>query len=1128
MSNFGFLQPEFPAIYNAAQRASAAVYPDPRAACFYARRALELAVSWAFKHDPALRLPYQDTLSALIHEPTFRASAGETVYVKAQLITRLGNQAVHSQAQISTADALTAVREFFHVSYWLAHTYSRAVRPASALVFNPQLLPRTAPIPRQTLEQLQSLEAGLRERDEKLSAILADRNALDEELKRLRAEVAEARRAAESRPDTHDYSEAETRDTFIDLLLREAGWPLNEQRDREFPVSGMPNAEGHGFVDYVLWGDDGKPLALIEAKRTKRDPRVGQQQAKLYADCLDQQFGQRPVIFYTNGYEHWLWDDAQYPPRSVQGFFKKAELELMIQRRSTRLSLAGATIDSAIVERAYQTRAIRRICEAFEKNRDRRGLLVMATGAGKTRTVIALCDVLMRCNWAKRILFLADRVALVNQAVNAFKLHLPAASPVNLVTEKNTEGRVFVSTYPTMMGLIDETNAETGGGLRRFGPGHFDLIVIDEAHRSIYQRYGAIFDYFDSLLVGLTATPVDEIDRNTYRLFHLETGVPTDVYGIDEAVRDGYLVPPKAVSVPLRFQREGIDYNGLSDEEKAAWDDLEWTEEGEVPNRVEAEAVNKWLFNIDTVDKVLQHLMTRGQKVASGDKIGKTIIFAKNQAHANFIEDRFNRNYPHYKGSFARTITFQTGYAQSLINAFSNSVKPPQIAISVDMLDTGIDVPEVLNLVFFKLVRSKTKFWQMLGRGTRLCPDVFGPGTHKKFFYIFDYCQNLEYFSQNPEATEGAGSESLSKRLFVGRLELIEELDRRYASNASEQERALRQYTAGELRTEVAQMNLNNFIVRPKRRYVERYAEPAAWKTLNLEHYAELAEHVAGLPTEAEDPDIEACQFDYLMLRLQLALLRAEPAFTRLRETVQGIAQLFSEKESIPMVREQMELILEVLTDAFWEDVTAPILDGVRRRLRALVKLIEKTKRKPVFTDFADEMGEEIEIVLPGIVAAGDFERFREKARAFLRKHEDHPAIRKVRENERLNSEDLLALERLLLEAGIGTAEDIRQAREASHGFGLFIRSLAGMDRQAATKAFEHFLQGRRLTANQHEFVELVLSHLTERGYVDPVILYESPFTDLSARGVEGLFASGEVVQIVEILADIRHRALAG
>ncbi|MGH2882438.1 MAG: DEAD/DEAH box helicase family protein, partial [Solirubrobacteraceae bacterium] len=608
-------------------------------------------------------------------------------------------------------------------------------------------------------------------------------------------------------------------------------------------------------VDYVLWGDDGKPLAVVEAKKTTRDARAGQQQAKLYADCLETRFGQRPLIYYTNGYEHWFWDDTNYPPRPVQGFRKKDELQLLVQRRSSRRPLAEARINPGIVERHYQQRAIRRIAETFEQEHQRRALVVMATGAGKTRTVIALADLLMRCNWAKRILFLADRLALVTQAVNAFKRHLPDAAPVNLVTDRDTDGRVYVSTYPTMMNLIDQV----GGPQRRFGVGHFDLVIVDEAHRSIYQKYRAIFDYFDALLVGLTATPRDEIDRNTYNLFHIENSVPTDAYPLDEAIADGYLVPPRAVSVPLRFQREGIRYDDLSDDEKDQWDALDWNDDGERPDEVDPEAVNKWLFNTDTVDKVLETLMTRGEKVAGGDRLGKTIIFAKNQHHAAFIAERFYANYPERLGSFAGVITYQSEYAQNLIDNFSVKDKAPHIAISVDLLDTGIDVPEVVNLVFFKIVRSKTKFWQMLGRGTRLCPDLFGPGQDKTQFYIFDFCQNLEFFNQNPETSAGALAVPLSQRLFTARVALIAGLDRRLPadSTATDQvtaaERDLRRDTADLLHTLVAGMKLDNFVVRPHRRWVQTYSARQTWNTLDDEQLTGIAQHLSGLPSAVRD-----------------------------------------------------------------------------------------------------------------------------------------------------------------------------------------------------------------------------------------------------------------------------------
>ena len=1119
MSNFAFLQAEWPQIFAEGQKAEAQVIPDPRTACFYARRTLELAVTWLYKSDSALKLPYQDNLSALIHEPTFKTTVGQKIFIKAKLIKDLGNLAAHSHKPLQQLDSMTAVRELFHICFWLARTYSKAEKPADGLTFNPLLLPKTSPVPPQTLAQLQLLETQLAEKDSKLSELLTGKAALDAELERLRAEIAAIKKQNEATPDEHNYSEAETRDYFIDLLLKESGWALDKKQDREYPVTGMPNEKGEGFVDYVLWGDDGKPLGLIEAKRTKRDARVGQQQARLYADCLEKQFGQRPIIFYSNGYEHWIWDDRNYPPRSVQGFYTKDELERLVQRRTTRTPLGATEINKEIVERYYQERAIRRIGEAFEKDHDRKALVVMATGAGKTRTVIALCDLMMRSNWAKRVLFLADRVALVKQTTNVFKRHLPSASAVNAMEhpEQIADARVLVSTYPTMLRLIDETK----DGRRQFGPGHFDLVIIDEAHRSVYQKYRAIFDYFDSFLVGLTATPTDEVDHNTYGLFELEDGVPTDAYGLEEAVEDKFLVPPRAVSVPLRFQREGMKYDQLSEEERDRWDAIEWDEDGTIPRTVEPEALNRWLFNEDTVDKVLEHLMRLGEKVADGDRMGKTIIFAKNHAHAQFIADRFDKNYPQFKGNFARVIDFQVEYVQSLIDEFSNPARVPHIAISVDMLDTGIDIPEIVNLVFFKMVRSRTKFWQMVGRGTRLRPDLFGFGRDKKYFFIFDYCQNLEFFRENPETTAGSSNESLTKKLFASRVELIAELEKQAGVGGQSE---LRGEVAERLRQEVEQMNVNNFIIRPKRKLVEKYADAKAWETLGVDERNELVSDVAGLPSELVDDDQEAKQFDLLMLRLQLGLLRHERSFTRWSEEVRQIAGALEEKASIPMVRAELELIIEVQTDEFWQDITTTMLEDVRKRLRSLVKFIERTARQHIYTNFTDLIGEETEIELPGFDAGHDVERFRDKTQQFLRAHENDPVIRKLRWNEPLSKADLDALEKILVEAGAGTPGELSKVRSGS-GLGLFVREMVGLDREAAKRAFDGFLAGKILSANQIQFVNLVIDYLTQSGWMSAAQLYESPFTDYSPRGVEGVFDPAQVTQLLSILDNIRQAA---
>lgn len=1130
MSHFEFLKTEWPELHDSAVRTEELAYPDPRACCFYARRALELAVAWMFRNDGSLTLPYQDHLSALLHEPTFRTVVGPRIFSKARILKDLGNQAVHSRIAIRQLDAVTAVRELFQFCFWLARNYSRGKPPDDQLLFDTTRLPKTSSLPPQTVSQLQSLEKQLAEKDQKVTELLGERSALDQELQELRAEIAKVRAANAARPDTHDYSEAETRDYFIDLLLREAGWILDPKKDFEVEVAGMPNTGGVGYVDYVLWGDDGKPLGLVEAKRTKRDPHAGQQQAKLYADCLERQYSQRPVIFFSNGYQHWMWDDTRYPSREIQGFLKKEELELIIQRRAQRTSLSKTEIDTNIVERYYQWRAIRKISEVFEKDNDRKSLLVMATGAGKTRTIIALCDLLMRCNWVKRVLFLADRVALVNQAVNAFKRHFPASSPVNLVTEKDKEGRVCVSTYPTMMGLIDEVQEQQ----RRFSVGHFDLIIIDEAHRSVYQKYRAIFEYFDSLLIGLTATPKDEVDRNTYSLFDLEPGVPTDSYSLEDAVKDRYLVPPVSVSVPLKFQREGINYDELPEEEKEQWDTLEWDETGAVPSRVEAQAVNKWLFNKDTVDKVLENMMTKGVKVAGGDRLGKTIIFAKNHDHAQFIADRFDVNYPQYKGSFARVIDVQVEYAQTLIDDFSGSDKAPHIAISIDMLDTGIDIPEIVNLVFFKLVRSKTKFWQMMGRGTRLREDLFGPGQDKAFFFVFDYCQNLEFFSQNLPTSEGSVIEPLSKKLFGARLELIGELDHKWvdrvaeASSIEDSEQGLREYLAEHLRKQISAMNTNNFLVRPHRALVETFSEPEAWREIKEEDAHRLAINVAGLPTEMKDEDEEAKRFDLLMFRIQLAMLRSEPAFERLRDQVREIAGLLEEKDSIPMVREQMSLIQEIQTDEFWQDITLPLVENARRKLRMLVKLIEKAKRKIIYSDFEDTLGEATGVdLLPTFDPGVNMERFKAKARQFLKAHYDSGPVRKLRMNIALSTQDLEDLERLLIQNGIGSAQEIDQAKQESPGFGIFLLSLVGLDREAAKQAMNRFLSGKTITGNQIEFLNLIIDHLAENGVLDPVLLYGSPYTDISPKGPEGVFTSQQVEDLISVLSDIQKHVSA-
>ena len=1152
MTNFQFLLSEFRPLYEPAKGAEQLAYSDPRACCMRTRHALEQAVHWLYTNDRDLRMPYDSSLGVLLTQPAFEKLLPPHIHQKARLIQKLGNQAVHGSQRIGSGDAMRLLRELFHVLFWLARTFTRASDPKSivaewddkrvpqlvradeAVAFTRDELKKQETRFRQEIEaqhaQIEAREANIAE----TAATLAEREAalaqVNAELAALRAELAQAKAANIAVPDTHDYDEADTRTFFIDVLLREAGWVVGDNAAIEVPVTGMPNGKGEGFVDYVLWGADGKPLAVVEAKRSFTDPDVGRQQAKLYADCLEEMKGQRPLIFFTNGHKTWLWDDRRAPAREVQGFYTRDELELAIQRRQLQTALRDAKINSAIVERSYQQRAIRAMTEAFTQGK-RAGLLTMATGTGKTRTAIALVDLLRRANWVKRILFLADRVALVNQATGEFKKHLPDASPVNLVTDRTGQGRVFLSTYPTMMGLIEEME----GDRRKYGIGHFDLIVIDEAHRSVYQKYGAIFRYFDSYLVGLTATPRSEVDRDTYRLFGLEPGVPTDAYGLDEAVADQYLVPPKSHSVPVKFVREGIKYDDLPDDEKEHWESLDWGdqagegEEGGAPDEVSASDVNKKLFNEHTVDLMLRHLMENGLKVDGGDKIGKTIIFAVNQRHADFIAKRFDQNYPHYKGEFARVITHAVKYAQSLIDDFSIPPKLPQIAISVDMLDTGIDVPEVVNLVFFKTVRSKVKFLQMIGRGTRLCQNLFGPGQDKQEFFIFDFCGNFEYFNENPAGAVSPLTEPLGKRLFKRRLELLALLPSEERKGNQQEDRgayeaigSLRSDIIDHLHGEVAAMNLDNFIVRTEREHVTRFAKREAWNALGDTGLVELRDHVAGLPSEQEAEHITAKLFDLVCLGLQVALVKASRDFIGYRDRVIDVASELETREAIPAVKEQLVLIQELQTEAFWKDITLAMIESVRRRLRGLIKFIERKSIEPVYTVLTDEIGTSSEVALKDFSTGINLAQYKRKVETYIRANENHIAIARLRLNKPLTPQDLQELERFVYESDVVEG---RMRFEECYGSGVslpaFIRSLVGLDRNAAKEAFGRFLDESRYSSQQIRFIEMIIERLTKAGSVEPGQLYEPPFTAVHFSGLDGAFSDSDADAIVDVLERI-------
>ena len=1121
-ANFVFLKQEFPYAAESASFAERHVFGDPRASCFHARHALERLVKRVYKVEKTLTPPKVSNLDSYIGDPAFRELLPEVVWQKAEYVRQAGNVAAHANKPPTAEKALDVVRELYHVFYWTGRTYLRkGAENLRGKTFDESLVPRVEPA------STPASVKGLEDLKSKQDAEAESRKEIEAELAKVRDRLAAIKAENAVVPETHDWDEHKTRQLIIDLDLERAGWPLEGEQDQEYRVTGMPNESGVGYADYVLWGDDGKPLAVVEAKKTTVDAGVGRQQAKLYADCLENMHGQRPIIFYTNGYETYVWDDLFYAPRPVAGFHKKDELASLVQRRVHHQPLDVVQVKDAIVERYYQKRAIGSIGEDFEKRR-RKALLVMATGSGKTRVAVALVDLLQRAGWVKRTLFLADRVSLVNQAVGAFKAHLPESSPVNLVTEKDKAGRVYVCTYPTMMGLINET----AGTEARFGVGHFDLVIIDEAHRSVYQKYRAIFQYFDSLLVGLTATPRDQVDRNTYELFDLEPGMPTDAYELATAVADDFLVPPKVQQVDLKYPREGIDYDSLSEEEQAQWEGLDWSDDEDdpgVPERVNAPAINNWLFNSDTVDKALQHLMENGHTVDGGDRLAKTIIFARNHDHAKFIEERFNHHYPQYAGHFARIIDHHASYPQSLLDDFAQKDKTPHIAISVDMLDTGVDIPEVANLVFFKPVYSRIKFWQMIGRGTRLCRDLFGPGDDKEDFRVFDFCFNFDFFRERPEGIAESGGVPLRTRLFRSRVQLLTNVQ---TTPDLDGEPALAESLKTELHGEVAAMNRENFIVRMQLEAVERFQQRESWEHLTTSDVETLESEVAGLPSEAQTDDIESRLFDLTALTMQLALAEGDMGtFEKRRRRVVEISTLLEEKSTIPAVAAQLAYLASVQESAFWEGISLNDLEELRMRLRGLVPFLDKKNRKIVYTDFQDEITavrDGAAVDLPKMTGA----EYEKRVHEYLKNHLDNIVIHRLRTNRPLTAGDLDSLERTLVEIGEEDGKTLLNsllARNEAPSLAHFVRSLVGMDRAAAQEAFSEFLSNRSLTTPQIRFIEMVIDQLTARGVMEPSALYEAPFSSVHAGGPEALFdGKDNVIEgIFERLKALQPESLA-
>jgi type I restriction enzyme, R subunit len=1127
--NFEFLRPKRAVLADLAGFAECYAYSDPASSLLKQRSFVEHVVS-AIYTAYRLPTPYSDNLNDLMSEGAFRDALPEVVQQKLHAIRKAGNWAAHPKKPITSALSLERLLQLFEVAQWFHLQVDGGARTACPAYAGPPREQATNGKAKEALEKLRLAEARYESllaalEDERKKRLLAEQEhaTTTDELAKLRDEGQQVARVLH-------FNEETTRRRLIDQMLIDAGWEVgtngtnSDQVKQEVKLYGMPSDSGDGFADYVLYGDDGKPLAVVEAKRTAKDARVGREQARLYAVCLEQETGQRPVIFYTNGVDVFLWDDAQgYTPRKVYGLYSKDSLEYLLHQRTHKTALAAVEKNLAVADRMYQLEAVTRVCERFTQGK-RKALLVQATGTGKTRVAISLCDVLLRAGWVKRILFLCDRRELRKQADRVFKEFLPGEPRV--VVDSNTSSdrdkRIYLATYPAMMKCFED-----------FDVGFFDLIIADESHRSIYKKYRSLFRYFDALEVGLTATPIGEIERNTYDLFECEDGDPTSHYSFNDALSavPPYLVPFRVRNFKTWVRNEGLKWSKMTDEQRAKLQEQE-----DAPHLIEHEPedLERTWFNKPTTEALWRALMDEGIREGTGTYVGKTIVFARSHKHAVHLAEIFHEMYPQLGGSFCRVIDNQEKYAESLIDNFKSNdagrTDPIFIAISVDMLDTGIDVPEVVNLVFAKPVRSYVKFWQMIGRGTRLCRGLFGAGRDKTEFLIFDHWANFWFFDHEYREKEPAQQKSLLQRLFEERLRLAEvALDRMQEPVFQ----AAVDLLADDIR---ATKDAGGIDVRDHLLELESLSQRdriAAFDPVTRADLLTVAAPLMRWRTIRGEED--AYRFDLLMTRLEIELSRisggyvaevAAPMSQRaqdLKARVQDAVELLMKNQS--PVKAKAAVIAKVRSNEFWANVRLPELEEVRIELRGIMKYQQEPPAGSVSlrvydVDDADIVGETYIPKLEGL----DLVAYKHRVESVLKQHfADNATLLRIREGKVVRDEELETLARLVL--AVDDKANVRHLAghqpETRRSLLAVFRGLVGLDAAAVEQAFTAFVHKHpRLSAQQLRFLQLVQNHIAQNGGIELERLYEPPFTTVHAESVDGVFTNpGEVEELLAILS---------
>lgn len=1113
--NFEFLRPENELLANLGGLAEAVLHIDPGSALTRLRSFAEEVTKAIYKEELLPRLP-QSSFYELIKSPVFEDCVSRPLIHQINFLRIQGNDTAHG-AEGDLRNALMALGTAHQLAMYMAIKYyckKKDQIPAFEDIKDP-----TA-----TLNQLQksvsSYEKELQKQQDELQRVMEQ---LDRERTKnsdkldppAKPDQQKRQQQSQQVADSLQWNEAKTRAMLIDAMLLQAGWDIKnpDQVGREvevqFPPDTNSNTTGKGKVDYVLWGDNGHPLAVIEAKRSgNTNLQAGREQARRYADAFEYMGYQRPVIFYSNGYETFIWDDHQYNTyRPVYGFYSKDSLDYLIYQRHYRAAeLERFNPELSIADRPYQIEAIKSVAAHFQSQR-RKALIIQATGTGKTRVAIALAELLLRTGWAKRVLFLCDRKELRVQADEAFKQNLPS-EPRCVIGETNKidqTARIYIATYPGMMNRFAQLDV-----------GYFDLIIADESHRSIYNKYRDLFDYFDAMQVGLTATPVRFISRNTFDMFDCETTDPTFEFGLDAAINNEppYLAPYRAKDLTTDFLRDGIHYNDLNEEQKRQLEEDLGEEEAQ-NTTIAGKDIGRKIFSEDTDRIILENLINNGIKDETGSLVGKTIIFAQRQDHAEHLEKLFCKLYPQYGTKVCKVIHNAIPHVESLIKEFKKPANDFRIAISVDMLDTGIDVPEVVNLVFAKPVKSWVKFWQMIGRGTRLRPNLFGPGKHKTEFFIFDHYGNFEFFEQEYREPEDTGSKSLLQTTFEARLELAQAA--LMQNNAPAFDAALEL-----LRADINDLPDTSIAVKGKLREVHQLQQTDLLQKLDAATQHLLANTIAPLMSARVLRDKHATQLDKLVATIERCLVEQASCFDDGRD--QLLAELDKLAVNIQAVRQKDTMIALVRSADFWQNPSIEKLETARKELRGIMKYRQQ-RTGPGYATSTTRTGDS---------GVRDFEReFKiagaNEAMIYRRRLKDildqmiaaNPTLQKIRKGEPLAELELKTLTSTILTSHPGVSLDLLNefyGRTADQ-LHLTVREIIGLDPQAIEDHFKDFLHAHpTLTAQQVRFMNLLKNYIAQHGSIVVEKLYEPPFDSISHEGIDGVFTPDDVGELIAVL----------